>query len=300
MAFSGSNNLQGALLMVAAMACYTFNDALIKFMGGDMSMSQLFVLRGLPTILFVGILTYRAGAMTPQLNRSDWMLISLRSLSELLAAYLFVSALRQMEIANVTAVLQVLPLTVALAAALFFQEPLGWRRFVAIGIGFLGMVLIVRPGPEGFNPATFNALAAVVFITIRDLTARRLSAEVPSLFVALHAAVCVTVLASGVLLIQGSWQPVAAGDGLLILGMAVFIGGGYLFSTMVMRVGDIGFVAPFRYTGLVWALLIGLLVFGDWPDALTLLGAAIVVGTGLFTLFREARANRSQAKAART
>ncbi len=162
------------------------------------------------------------------------------------------------------------------------------------------MLLIVRPGPEGFNPATFYALAAVACITLRDITARRLSAQVPSLFVALHAAIAVTVLASGVLWFEGSWQPVDARDALLIVGMGIFIGGGYLFATMVMRVGDIGFVAPFRYTSLLWALLIGLVLFGEWPDPLTLLGAAIVVGTGMFTLYRETRASRRQAKALRT
>ncbi|MDC0738394.1 DMT family transporter [Cognatishimia sp. SS12] len=300
MPISVSDNLRGVLLMIAAMASYTSNDTVIKYMAGDMSLSQLLVLRGVPTILLITALTYYIGALRVAGTRRDWGLVFIRSLAEAAAAYLFIHALRRMEIANATAVLQVLPLTVALGAAVLFREPLGWRRLLAIAIGFIGMLLIVRPGPDGFRTETFYVLGAVACITVRDLSARKISSAVPSLMVALCSALGVTLIASMVSLVTQNWRPVTPTEmGFLCLA-AVFIGGGYLFSTMVMRVGEISFIAPFRYTSLLWAMVLGYLVFGDWPDAITLLGAAILVATGVFTLYREARAKRRQAKARRT
>jgi S-adenosylmethionine uptake transporter len=175
---------------------------------------------------------------------------------------------------------------VTLGGALFLREPLGWRRFTAIVVGFLGVLLIVRPGTEGFTVYSVYALISVVFVTIRDLSTRRLSAEVPSLTVAISAAAGVTLF--GAVGVAGAeWVPVSPRASLLLGGAALFIIGGYLFSVTVMRVGDIGAVAPFRYTSLLFALVLGFLLFGEWPTLLTLAGAAVVAGTGIYTLLRE-------------
>jgi len=163
-----------------------------------------------------------------------------------------------------------------------------WRRLLAIAIGFAGVMLIVRPGPDGFSLHSLYALGAVGFVTVRDLAARRLSPATPSITVALAGAALI-MAASGIVTLMQGWQPVAAREFGLLSVAALFILVGYLASVMTMRVGEIGFVAPFRYTGLIWALILGWLVFGDWPAPLTLLGAALVVGTGLFTLYRERR-----------
>ena len=202
------------------------------------------------------------------------------------AAYFFVTALFNLPLANVTAILQVLPLTVTLGSALFFKEAVGWRRMSAILIGFIGMLLIVRPGSDGFNLYSIYALMAVLSVTVRDLATRRLSSDVPSMTVTLSASLTVMII-SGVASLATPWVGISALNGLMIVGASVFILGGYYFSVRVMRVGDVSFIAPFRYTGLVWALILGWFVFGDWPTNLTLLGAGIVVATGLFTLYRE-------------
>jgi len=279
-------NLRGALLMCASMAAFTFNDTLIKLTGGAIPLSQLLLLRGLLTTVLIFGLTAWLGALTLNINRKDAVLIAIRSLAEIGAAYAFITALLNMPLANVTAVLQVLPLTVTLGAALIFREQVGWRRMSAILIGFAGMLLIVRPGPEGFNIYAGYALLAVISVTVRDLATRRLSKDVSSMMVTLAAAVTVTVFA-GFLSIGQEWVDISPRNGGLIAGSSVFILGGYLFSVLAMRVGDISFTAPFRYTSLIWALFLGWIVFGDWPTPLTMLGAAIVVGTGLFTLYRE-------------
>lgn len=281
-----SPNTLGALLMMAAMASFTLNDALIKLTNGAVPLMQLLFIRGVLTSLLILALARWLGAIHFRIAPRDWILIAIRSLGEVGAAYFFLSALLNMPLANVTAILQVLPLTVAVGAALFFREPLGWRRMSAILLGFMGMLLIVRPGPDGFSLWSGYALVTVACVTVRDLATRRLSPGVPSMTVTLAAAIGVTAFA-GVGTLGTAWVAIDLHLAVLIVGASVFILGGYFFSVRVMRVGEIGFVAPFRYTGLVWALVLGWLVFGDWPSPLTLLGAGIVVAMGLFTLYRE-------------
>lgn len=281
-----SPNLRGALMMMGSMAAFTINDTCIKAVGGDMPLFQLVALRGIAVTVLIFLLARRLGTLHFRLARRDWGLIALRSAAEIGATVCFLTALMHMPLANVTAVLQVLPLTVTLGAALFFGETVGWRRALAIAVGFGGMLLIVRPGPEGFSIHSAYALASVVFVTVRDLATRRMSAEAPSLTVTLVSAVAVTMFAL-VVSARSDWVAPDARLGGLIAAAAVFVLAGYLCSVMAMRTGEVSFIAPFRYTGLVWALVLGLAVFGDWPDVLTMTGAGIVVATGLFTLYRE-------------
>lgn len=287
-----SPNTTGALLMIASMACFTVNDTLLKMTDGALPLMQLLFLRGVLASVLIFALARSLGALHFRIARADWVKIAVRSGAEVGAAYFFVTALLNLPLANVTAILQALPLTVAVGAALVFREPLGWRRMSAILLGFMGMLLIVRPGPDGFNLYSAYALMAVICVTVRDLATRRLSAGVPSMTVTLVASLTVMVCA-GLASTAIEWAPVTPRLAVLIAGASVCIIGGYFFSVRVMRVGDITFIAPFRYTGLVWALVLGWLVFGDWPTPLTLLGAAIVVGTGVFTLYRERQATRA-------
>ncbi len=292
-----TDNMRGAGLMVVSMAAFTFNDTVMKTLSGEVPLMQAIFLRGVLTTLWLYLLGRAVGGLRFGLARRDWGVIAVRSLCEGAATFLFLTALFHAPIANVTAILQSLPLTVALAAALFLGEPLGWRRIVAIAVGFIGVLIIVRPGAEGFSIWSLYALAAVGFVTIRDLSVRRLSAGVPSLTVALVGAGSIT-LAAGLASTMEPWVPLTPGRLAPVALASLFILAGYLSSVMTMRQGEIGFVAPFRYTSILWALLLGWLVFGDWPDALTLLGAAIVVAMGLFTLWRERQLRRKACEAA--
>jgi S-adenosylmethionine uptake transporter len=284
-----SPNMLGAAFMTMSMAAFTVNDAFFKLLGADLPFFQILFLRSLAATAILALLAARAGAFRMKLKARDRWLIGIRTLAEICAAYFFLTALVNMEIANVTAILQALPLTVTLGAALFLGEPVGWRRFLAIGIGFVGVYLIVRPGSDGFTIYSLYAITAVISVTIRDLAARRLSPEVPSLRVAAATALGVLCFA-GIGAAGTDWQPMAGVHWAWLLGSVTMILGAYTLSVTAMRAGEIGFVAPFRYASLVVALILGLLVFGDWPDGLTLAGAGIVVATGLFTLWRERRA----------
>ena len=281
-----SPNLQGALLMMGSMAAFTINDTFFKLAGQDVPLMQLLFLRGLLTTSFIVLVAWRMGKLHFRFGRSDTKLLALRSVGEIMAAYFFLSALINMPIANVTAILQILPLTVPLAALVFLNEPLGWRRLSAILVGFLGMLLIVRPGADGFTVWSIYALVAVAGVTLRDLATRRLSPEVESLSVTVLTSIAITLFAATGAVVT-EWKPMPLQTSLYLLCSAAFVLLAYYLSILVMRVGDVAFIAPFRYTGLIWALILGLLVFGEWPTALTLLGAAIVVATGVFTLYRE-------------
>ncbi len=281
-----SGNLVGACLMVCSMAAFTLNDACIKALGPTIPLFQILFLRGVLSTLLVWSLARAVGQIKWRFPPKDWILVATRTLAEIAAAYFFLSALYHIPLANLTAVMQILPLTVTLGGWLFFDEVVGWRRMSAILIGFFGILLIVRPGSDGFDLYSFYALAAVVFVTIRDLSTRRMSAETPSMTVTLVASVAITLF-SGIVGLNDAWVPLDIRQVTLIAAAAVFILGGYLFSVLVMRVGEVSFIAPFRYTGLLWALLLGFLVFGHWPDQLTLLGCVIVVVSGLFVFLRE-------------
>jgi S-adenosylmethionine uptake transporter len=283
-----SDNIRGALLMTGGMCAFTVNDAFMKSLSGDIPLFQAVLLRGIVAIICLTIMCRVMDQLHFNLPRRDWGLILLRTLGEVGGTYFFLTALFHMPIANVSAILQALPLAVSLAATLFLGEALGWRRFAAIAIGFVGVVLIIQPGGADFSSYSIYALIAVACITLRDLAVRRMSVQVPVVFVALIAAIGVTALgAIGSLLI--TWQPMSATSAMQIGGATICLIFGYIFSVSAMRSGEISFVAPFRYTSLLVALILGMAVFNEWPNVLTVLGASIVVATGLFTLWRERR-----------
>lgn len=286
-----SDNMRGALFMCVSMALFTFGDSAIKATGGAMPLSQLIVIRGVLASAALVLMAWYFNALRLRLSMRDWVLIVMRGLGDAMAAFFFLSALLQMPLANVTALLQMLPLTVTLAGAIIFREAVGWRRWSAIAIGFCGMLLIVRPGTDGFTGASVYALLAVLAVTARDMFTRRISAQAPSLTVTFISSVIVMLFAVGWSFSQ-DWVPLTPNLTGLVMLATVFVIGAYLFSVMVMRVGEVSFVAPFRYTGLVWALILGVVVFGEWPEPLTLIGAGIIVATGVFSLLREARLKR--------
>ena len=295
-----SDNMRGALFMMASMASFTLGDACVKALGANLPLAQILVLRGCVATLFIAVLARALGQFQLRLPRRELGLIGLRCLSEIGATFFFLTALIHMPLANVTALLQMLPLTVTLGGALFFGESVGWRRWLAIAVGFVGMLLIVRPGTDGFDAWSVYALIAVLCVTLRDLTVRRLSAQVPTLTVTFFAALSVTSFGLIWTATGETWQPLEGNLVLLLLCASACIIGGYSFSVMTMRVGEVSFVAPFRYTGLIFALILGWFVFGDWPIPLTLIGAALIVSTGLFTLWREGQVRRrAQAKTRR-
>lgn len=281
-----SVNLAGALLMMGSMAFFVLNDTMLKLTGGAVPLFQLLFVRSLITCGLILATKGRLGALHFNIARCDWVIIWVRAATEVMISYFFLTALFNMPLANLTAILQVVPLAVTLASAVILREAVGWRRSLAIAVGFCGVLLIVRPGAEGFNIWSIYALIAMIGVTIRDLVTRKLSPTVPSMTVTLVTAASV-MTSAGLASLGTPWVAISAQSWGLIVASAFCILGGYFFSIQVMRSGDVSFTAPFRYSGLVWALILGWFVFGEWPHVLTLVGASIVVATGVFSFYRE-------------
>lgn len=281
-----SDNSRGALLMAISMAGFTFNDTLTKSIIGELSVGQVMFIRGAMTTLLVYVVARRLGALDHIRNILQPLIIT-RIVFEIVAAISFLSALGQVPLANASAILQSLPLAVTLGAALFLGEPVGWRRWTAICVGFLGVLVIIKPGPEGFTSASLYVVISVITAAGRDLVTRKIDAKISSLTVTLFTAASISV--AGLLLtpVYGGWQPVC-GKALATLAVAsVFLFAGYQAVIMAMRTGDISFIAPFRYTSLLWAVLLGFAFFDEVPDRYMFIGAAIVIGSGLYTFYRE-------------
>ena len=230
-----SENFKGAALMSGSMAGFVANDAFIKLVGPDIGLFQTIFVRGLFTVALLGVLAWLTGAFRHLPGRADLRLISMRTVAEIGATLAFLTALFHMPLANVTAILQVLPLTIALAAAIFLGEPIGRRRIGAILAGFLGVMIIVRPGAADFNIYAILGLVAVACVTLRDLSVRRFSPQVSSMLVAFITAVVVTVMGGVGTLVQGEWTPLGSRELIFLIFAAVFIFMGYYCSVAAMR-----------------------------------------------------------------
>ena len=281
-----NDNIKGAALMSLSMAGFTLSDAMVKMVSTELNTGQIMFIRGMLTSTIIAAVAWRLGAFRQFRGFLDrWLLF--RTACEILAAVSYIHALSSLPLPNAAAILQALPLAVTMGAALFLREAVGWRRWLAIAMGFGGVMVIIRPGAEGFTLASLLVVGSVIAAAARDIATKKISRETPSLMVSAVAAISVAF--AGLLLIIpfGGWRPVAPGHiGLLTLGaLALFTG--YQGIIMAMRTGEISFIAPFRYTSLLWAIALGLLLLDEWPDRFMLLGAAIVILAGIYAFHRE-------------
>lgn len=280
------DNTRAALFMLIGSSAFAVNDTFLKLLGSELTAFQILAMRGAVVTALFGVLVWRSRITFAQLNSSDRRFLLLRSGAEAMAAYFFFNALFNMPLANVTAILQVVPLSVALAAWLILREPLGWRRLSAILIGFCGVLIIVRPGGADFGAPSVFALLTVVMVTIRDLSTRVMTKTVPSSLVACTTSLGVTLFGMAGAMTETWVLPSQIAFGWLA-GTVVFSFIGYYLIVLAMRTGELTFVAPFRYAGLLAALVLGWFVLDEWPDPLTFVGGGIVVLTGIYALYRE-------------
>lgn len=303
-----SDNLRGVAYMCLSMLAFTVNDTFMKAVTTEVPLFQVIFLRGLIAIAGLVVMGLVTGAFRQKLVGGDWGLIGLRSVAEIFATLTFLIALLHMQLANLSAIMQALPLAVTLAAALVFGDRIGWRRMLAILVGFAGVMIIIRPGTDAFDIWSLMGVASVLCVVVRDLSVRRLGQHVPSITVALGAAVTVALMGLGLSAVSvdgagldglSGWQELTTGQLAQVAGAGAFLIVGYLCAVTAMRWGDIGLVAPFRYTSLLWAIFLGFAAFGDLPDGWTMIGALVVVASGIYTLLRERAVRRAAAAASR-
>ena len=281
-----SHNARGSTIMIFSMLAFVLNDGFMKIILVELSIYQAIFLRGTITIPIMLIMALRTGEFVFKASQGDKKIICTRVAAEVLATFCFLTALRHMPLGNITAIIQAVPLFVTIAAVLFLNETLGWRRWLAVTGGFCGVLVILRPGLEGFSIYSFWALGAVVCVTVREIATRQLSEDIPSLPVALMTATAICGFGA-INLIGKNWVPLEATHLAYLTAAGIAIVGGYLFSVMAIRIGDVSFVSPFRYTGMIWAVALGFLLFGDLPDLPTIIGTIIIITAGLYSLRRE-------------
>ena len=287
-----NDNLLGAALMTCCVLAYVLNDAVMKLLFADINFFQAIFLRGLVSLPPLLVLALMTKTLLQKYSAKNQRLMIIRILAEIGTTVTFLTALKHMPLANVTAILQSLPLAITMAAAIFLGEPVGWRRWSAICVGFTGVLIIIRPGLAGFNSYSLLALAAVLLLTVREISTRQLDNKIPTVTVALSTTLGITVFAA-LMLIGDEWAEINFVSWSLIIAAAAAVTVATLLSVVAMRTGDIGFVSPFRYTSLIGAIGLGILLFGEWPDGVTLLGAAIIAFAGIYSLYREQIFNKN-------
>jgi drug/metabolite transporter (DMT)-like permease len=292
-----SGGLTNILAMCSAMALFVGNDTLVKLAAVDWPSHQIMSLRGVFAlcVTFSLVLILRETAGLRYLRQP---FVMLRCGIEGFVAYTFITALAWMPIADITAILLLSPLLITMAAAFFFGEQVRWRRWLAVTIGFVGMLLVVQPSGANFGWPALLALASTFGVAARDLMTRRLPAEVPSTVVAFGTTLATTLTGSIIWLFQPGAE-IAAKPLVACAAAAVLVGLGNVAIVYAFRRVETSLVSPYRYTVIVWAVLSGFLVFGAVPTPLGWAGITLIVGSGLYTLYREQRLARATRLAAR-
>lgn len=289
-----ADNLRGIGLMTASMALFGLEDMFLKFAARDIPTGEILLVTCLFSWAFFAALARFEGKRTFTRDAlHPWVMA--RNAGEMVGTIAYITALASVPLATVSAVLQAMPLAVTMGAALFMGEKVGWRRWSAIALGFCGVLLVIRPGMDGFSPAALWVLVTVAGLGLRDLASRMIPPEFSTTQVSAWGVASVALLGAGMLAFQTpvmpDWEQSGMMLGALIVGTA-----GYWAITSAARTGEVSVVSPFRYSRLIFAILLGVIAFAEFPDRLTLLGAAIIIGSGLYSFARErarARAKRA-------
>lgn len=287
-------NRKGIVAMCLAMAMFVANDALVKYVSASLPAAQLIFIRGLFATSLLLLVALLMGALRPgALARSHaWRQLTqpavlARAVLDALATMAYLTSLFHLPIGNASAINMGSPMFIALYCAVAWREQISFSRWLTMAGGFAGVLLIVQPAADGFNAWTLLCLFATLLHTGRDLVTRRIALAVPSILITLTTSFAVLLFTGPWSLLQG-WAPIDGRQLALLAIASVFLSSAYYLVIIGMRSGDLSLVAPFRYTALIYALLLGWLVWGDVPNAWSWSGIGLMVISGLFML-RKAR-----------
>jgi drug/metabolite transporter (DMT)-like permease len=280
---TGSANLRGSLFMVAAMAGFAVEDAFLKAATQEVAVGLALVILGLAGVGVFSVVALRAGA-APLPRSIVSRTMALRSGFEVIGRLFYALAIALTPISTASAILQATPLVVVLGAALIFGESISWRRWALIVLGFVGVLIILRPGLEGFSALSLLALVAMAGFAGRDLATRAAPLTLSNAQLGVTGFIMLALSGAIILAVTGRVAlPSPAAWGLLA-GASLFGILAYAALTQAMRTGAVGSITPFRYARLVFAVVLGVGVFGERPDAATLAGSAIIVACGVILL----------------
>jgi drug/metabolite transporter (DMT)-like permease len=281
------DNRAGVLAMVAAVACFTSTDVLMKKATEELAVSQVLALRGVVAVLLVFLFLRAVGGLShPRFLLHPRVLV--RSGLETAMILAYVSALKRAPFADVFSILQSAPILVTAYAAAFRGERVGLSRWAAVLLGFAGVLLIARPSPTHFEPAMGLALLAVVFVTGRDIATRAVPPHIPSQMVTL--ATTMGSMTAGFLLAPvETWRAPSQEAWLLLAAAGLAVALGNYAIIQAYRLAEMSVVSPIRYVGVPVAIVLGYLVWGQTPDALALAGIVVLVSAGVYMVRGEAR-----------
>lgn len=281
------------VLVIISMACFSVGDTTMKFATARMPVGEMIAIRSVFAVAMAFALAARLGAGLSR-DGLESPLFWARSILEGVVTALFISLLGKLTLGDMTTLAQMIPILMTAFAALFLGEAVGWRRWAATLVGFAGVVCVARPGSQGFNPWALAALACAALVAARDLMTRYLPPAIRAGTVSVASSFAAAASGLGLGLFE-TWRAPNGAEIALAALAATMTTTGNLAIIMAMRAGDVSTVAPFRYTVIPFALLAGFLVFGERPDAFALVGIALIVGSGLYTLHREQVRKREQA-----
>lgn len=293
-----AGNLRGIAAMMISQLSFICNDTLIKLATRELPGGQAIFVRGVFAFLLALMIGASMGGLSPLPPRSSWRLLSWRSIGEIGSTFFYLTALFHMPIADATAILQFLPLAITGCAAVFLGETVGWRRWLATAVGFIGVMIVIRPGSSAFTGWSLVAFAGVFFSVLRDLATRRISTAIPTILIVCISAAVVSVTALAFLSFE-TWVPPSREALVLLAAAAVFLLGGYYFIIDAMRHGEVAVVSPFRYSVTIWAIIAGIAVFGERPDQTAMAGTGIVIAAGIYMFMRERRLRLERERATR-
>jgi len=283
------------LAIMGAMAFFAVNDMLIKLTAQRNPLGEVLTVRGAIATVLVGgafIATGHFGALRFALDRH----VVGRTALDGAAMVLFTVALVHMPLAELSAINLITPLLITALAVILFAEEVGWRRWTAIIVGFVGTLFIVKPTAGNFNAWALLGLCCSFAAASRDIITRQLDPRIPTLVISLMAAIGSAVIGFIMSLFE-DWQPMSLEDVGLLAISAACVGTGHFLIVIAFRGVDVAAIAPFRYTLLIWACICGYLAFGEVPDRSAMFGAALIVGSGLYALHREVVRRRTLAAA---
>ncbi|NQV84120.1 MAG: DMT family transporter [Rhodospirillales bacterium] len=262
----------------------TANDAVLKWLTGDYPVGQLLFFRGLFVLMAISVIVWRSGGIETIRINNVWGQFQ-RAGFAFASGFLFISGISYLPLADAIAITFAGPLFLTILAASMLGEDVGWRRWGAVILGFLGVMVMIRPTAEAVQWAALLPLAASLAGALRDITTRRISAHETSMSILCFSTV--SVILFGLCTLPFGWTALTYPDlGLMALS-GLFVGGAHYLLIERFRWAEAALLAPFKYTNMIWAVLFGFIIFGDLPDAWTLSGAGIVVIGGLYIAHRE-------------
>ena len=281
-------NLRGITLMITAMAGFTIADSFVKAAAQNLPVGQILAIVGFFGGVIFALMTRAQGHAILSRDFFLWPVV-LRNISEILGTICYVTALSLIDLSTASAIIQATPLAVTLGATFLLNERVHWRRWSAIVVGFIGVLIILRPGGNSFETASLWAVFGMFGLAMRDLATRMVPQDMPTLRISTYG--MTMLLPSGLLLIAlgQTPQPMSLLNWAQIIGLVMISTAGYWAITAAMRVGDVSAVAPFRYSRIIFALIIGALVFDERPDFWLLFGAALTIAAGVYAFMRERR-----------